>query len=359
MSDMQHLDEGQLHAYLDGQRQGLDQHLAECAACRARLEEERRVRDRARAILGATGPTRLAPPPFEAVVERAARRQVSRRRFSTVPLAWAASLALALTAGWYARGLLMRTGPAGEVGRVTASHDQDVRADAIQAAPPVTRQLAQGGPAREEVAQPSRAADAPAPAAPFAQPLAAPVAQDRPLANVAATEAKAERDTVLTAARPADLPAPSVAAPTQAMRARIEPRGAVAEPSDEAWVTVTPAEAERRLGGPLATIPGLPSLGTSVSGTGPSTVARTIQVLGPGLTIQLVQQRTATAAVERAARERAAAPAAMPQAGRAMAGGEEPGRSLTVQWGEGFSVTGRALVPADSLQKLLGRLRRP
>jgi len=43
----------------------------------------------------------------------------------------------------------------------------------------------------------------------------------------------------------------------------------------------------------------------------------------------------------------------MPQAGRAM--GDEPGQSLTVEW-EGFSVTGRALVPADSLRRLLQAL---
>jgi hypothetical protein len=46
----------------------------------------------------------------------------------------------------------------------------------------------------------------------------------------------------------------------------------------------------------------------------------------------------------------------MPQAGRALQ--EEPGQSLTVQW-EGFSVTGRALVPADSLRKLLQNLSAP
>jgi hypothetical protein len=98
----------------------------------------------------------------------------------------------------------------------------------------------------------------------------------------------------------------------------------------ESWITVPPSEAARRLGGPLATIPGLPSLGTAVSGTGASAMARTLQVLGPGLTVELVQSR------------------AEPAAG-------EPGQALTVQW-EGFSVTGHALVPRDSLRRLLQRL---
>ena len=74
-------------------------------------------------------------------------------------------------------------------------------------------------------------------------------------------------------------------------------------------------------------------------------------MLGPGLTIELVQERTAAPM-----RERAAVPAAAPQAGRALR--DEPGLSVTVAW-EGFSVTGRALVPADSLRKLLSRLSRP
>jgi hypothetical protein len=117
-------------------------------------------------------------------------------------------------------------------------------------------------------------------------------------------------------------------------------------------LSVSPVDAERRLGGPVAIIPGLLSLGTSVLGTGEGAVARTLQVLGPGLTIELVQQRARTAEGERAV----AARAAMPQAGRALA--SEPGQSLTVQW-QGFSVTGRALLPADSLRKLLQSLRAP
>src|SRR5439155_15691994 len=49
---MSHVDEGTLHAYLDGElpsseRVALEAHLAQCATCRAGLEEERALRARA------------------------------------------------------------------------------------------------------------------------------------------------------------------------------------------------------------------------------------------------------------------------------------------------------------------------
>ena len=361
MSDMQHLNEGQLHAYLDGgpqasstaERQVLERHLAECAECRARLEEERRVRDRARAILGAAGPVKLTAPPFEAVLERAARKRVSRSRIRpAVALAWAASLALALTVGWYARSLVLTEGGAGAVamtGEAAEATAEDVRATGIQAAPPAGRQLAQGAPARAETPREQAAQEPPAGAG-AAAVATVPAVEDRPVANLAAAEAKAERDTEPTLVRVAEAPAPS-AAPAPAMR-RLAQDAAAPALAEQAWLSVSPVDAERRLGGPVASIPGLPSLGTSVLGTGEGAVARTLQVLGPGLTIELVQQRARTAEGERAV----AARAAMPQAGRALA--SEPGQSLTVQW-QGFSVTGRALLPADSLRKLLQSLRAP
>ncbi|MBI3081343.1 MAG: zf-HC2 domain-containing protein, partial [Gemmatimonadetes bacterium] len=85
---MTHLDEGQLHAYLDGEgterdgwgRSEIETHLAECSACRARLEDQRRLRDRARAILGTAGPMAVSPPPFDAVLQRAARKRERKLR---------------------------------------------------------------------------------------------------------------------------------------------------------------------------------------------------------------------------------------------------------------------------------------
>ncbi|MBI4545385.1 MAG: zf-HC2 domain-containing protein [Gemmatimonadetes bacterium] len=115
---MWHVDDGQLHAYLDGELGSLGQdqagrferHLSECDECRARLEHARTVREGARTILQGSGPAQLAPPPFETLAARARRatprhRLISRLRPSSV--AWAASLILALGAGWMARQLVL------------------------------------------------------------------------------------------------------------------------------------------------------------------------------------------------------------------------------------------------------------
>jgi anti-sigma factor RsiW len=89
---MSHVDEGVLHAFLDGElpaaeRAELERHLADCAACQARLDEERALARRAGELLG------LAQPP--AVVRR--KRAWWRVR---TPVAWAASIILALALGY-------------------------------------------------------------------------------------------------------------------------------------------------------------------------------------------------------------------------------------------------------------------
>ena len=53
---MSHVDEGTLHAYLDGElppseRAGLEAHIAQCASCRTRLSDERALRERIVAAL--------------------------------------------------------------------------------------------------------------------------------------------------------------------------------------------------------------------------------------------------------------------------------------------------------------------
>src|SRR5512143_3029405 len=101
---MSHVDDGTLHAYLDGEstaveREHLEAHLAGCAACRARLEEERVLIERAGRLLGLAAPPQRAAPPFHAL--RRPRRAGGGYR---LPLAWAATIALAVGIGWYSRG---------------------------------------------------------------------------------------------------------------------------------------------------------------------------------------------------------------------------------------------------------------
>ena len=101
---MSHVDDGTLHAYLDGEstaveREHLEAHLAGCAACRARLEEERVLIERAGRLLGLAAPPEHAVPPFHEL-----RRPRHGGGGYRLPLAWAATLALAVGVGWYSRG---------------------------------------------------------------------------------------------------------------------------------------------------------------------------------------------------------------------------------------------------------------
>ena len=102
---MSHVDEGTLHAHLDGElsasdRAAVEAHLAQCGTCRAALAEQRALLERATALLGAARPTERPAPPLEQL-----RRESQRaRRLVRIPLAWAASILLALGVGYYMRG---------------------------------------------------------------------------------------------------------------------------------------------------------------------------------------------------------------------------------------------------------------
>lgn len=116
---MSHVDEGALHAYLDGaldeypaaEADRIRSHLDACAECAGRLEEERRVRGDAHAILALASPE-VEPPGFEelkAYVERTrpVRSPASARLWR---LGWAASVVLALGTGWLVRGQTAQRG---------------------------------------------------------------------------------------------------------------------------------------------------------------------------------------------------------------------------------------------------------
>jgi hypothetical protein len=108
---MSHVDDGALHAYLDGElspveRERLEAHLADCPACRARLDEERALVERASQLLGlALPPERAAPPP--PLHQLRQPRVLWRLR---MPLAWAASLVLAVGFGYYFAAATFRAG---------------------------------------------------------------------------------------------------------------------------------------------------------------------------------------------------------------------------------------------------------
>jgi anti-sigma factor RsiW len=100
---MSHVDDGTLHAYLDGElapaeAQGVDAHLAQCPACRGRVEEERALITRAGELLALAAPPDRELPPFRAGDVKPLKRLWWQVR---LPLAWAATVVLALGVGSY------------------------------------------------------------------------------------------------------------------------------------------------------------------------------------------------------------------------------------------------------------------
>lgn len=165
---MSHVDDGTLHAYVDGElsppeAQGVEAHLAQCAGCRTRLEEERVLITRAAELLARAAPPDRELPPFRSGDVKPPVRLWWQVR---LPLAWAATVALALGIGVY-------VGPT--VGR---GPEPAARADsgrAVQLMPqtaPVARELAEYAPraaARRTVRTPPAEQPPSAPAAATAQ----------------------------------------------------------------------------------------------------------------------------------------------------------------------------------------------
>jgi hypothetical protein len=100
---MSHVDDGTLHAYLDGEltpaeAQGVDAHVAQCPVCRNRLDEERALIARADELLGLAAPPERALPPFRPGDLQPPARLWWQVRF---PLAWAATVLVALGVGTF------------------------------------------------------------------------------------------------------------------------------------------------------------------------------------------------------------------------------------------------------------------
>lgn len=382
---MSHVDEGTLHAYLDGELEivqpgataALEAHVAACDECRARLEDERRIRDRAHAILGHAAPAALDVPPFDVVLRRArgdttdgGAAPTSRPRRPFIPLAWAASIALALGAGWWAREMALA--PEDAAFRVETM-DQEAATGTAPVPPPVAaapQALSAGSAATQADAstKPSDATQAGPAAAREAEPaLAAGRAEDVSIAPtalqrgaIAATHARQRADSAERARVSAFAPPPAadsggVAAepelPTLKVTTTVH-AAAVTAAEAVAWSAVDRSEAERRLGGKLLLAEGLEVASIEVADSAGLPLARSRQTIAPGVVLELLQrpaQRAVVAesAVEEAAAPRRLTPAAAPDASRA---------ELVLER-NGFLLTLRAGVSQDSLRALAARLR--
>src|SRR5690242_1242838 len=192
---MPHVDDGTLHAYLDGElsppeTQGVAQHLALCPGCRTRLEEERALIARATELLGRAAPPDRELRPFHPESVKPPVRLWWQVR---LPLAWAATIALALGIGVY-------VGPTFEQGRTpepVARTDSDRPMPVPTPAGAAKGQLARSAPSRARL--PAAAQPAPPVAVvdgaplPGAEAAAEPKAPPAPAPVAAHREIDAER----------------------------------------------------------------------------------------------------------------------------------------------------------------------
>lgn len=159
---MPHVDEGRLHAFLDGEVTGararrLEEHVRACERCEERLEEAARVRALAGDLVAASREAAATLPDWEELTARADRRDAPGPGASRAPsdtgidadggggrrpgrlrawgpaLAWAATLVLAFTLGWEASRLAPGPAPTRGPGIDRSEPLDDARIDSSPA----------------------------------------------------------------------------------------------------------------------------------------------------------------------------------------------------------------------------------
>jgi hypothetical protein len=321
---MSHVDEGALHAYLDGElssteRSTVDAHLAQCATCRATLAEERALLERASALLGSARPVERPAPPFEQI-RRSPKRSPWRLR---TPFAWAASIMVALGLGYYLRdlgnGASFRMAPPQPVGIAEdrlahVSDSAPVRQKSPTARRPESERIRRVEPRADGLARADVQARADSPAA-GPPPAAA--------AGEVALKSRLEPARALLRDSSVRLEAVVVSGVGSAARLR-EEAGRTAQ-----WQSISRGNARTLLG----TDPvGLPGLATRRIRRSPAPDATVVveQALDSATVIQIFQRPAETVGLDASARQqRERAPAAAP----------------------------REMAPADRLARFVGRLR--
>lgn len=388
---MRHMDEGRLQAWLDGPRGGLSEeeraqvaaHLETCAECAGLLEALRALDVEVEAALAGVAGDDEEIPDFGAVRARAGslvpgdRRNGdgaggSSSRGRRLAPAWAATILVALGAGWLWNEMT-RTGlqpglmrPGGEAVReAVEGADAPERADGVEIVPETGSALSPdiSIPPPPEV---SSSAEGVAERAGTEVVTNAPGARD----EIAAGERRAasapagvpERSEVAAGAVSDEAASANLArADTPVARARVE--------AGPEWRVVTAEEAEAFAGFRPRLVPGLPVDSVSVMGVEVTVaVVRVVQRLEGGGRLVLLQTLAEVAPdvlVRGATRARGfsadfgAEPGVEPETdetGAARGTPVEVSRTEVLLEGA-FRITALAAVPADSLQALVRRLR--
>ena len=298
---MSHVDDGTLHAYLDGElppveAERLAAHVAACERCRARVEEERALIERAAGILSRAVP---APPERPAPPLHTLRRSRSLWRIRT-PLTWAATVVLALGLGWLMGGRMSYRAPTNAV--------DAYRLDSAVASTPT--RSAPGAAASPPVSR--------------AVPPSSVSSERRQAAGAGALtnrNAREEADEGRVVAKAAEQGAP-VAAPAEARSVvgaiAVGLEAAGSRDRTTSWPVVEAQLARDLLGAPPVTIPGYPVRNLRRNPASPEIAVE--QSLPDGVVILLYESRVEAAdAISRRLRDdRAAAPAARLQQAPAM-----------------------------------------
>ena len=288
---MSHVDEGTLHAYLDGalppgERSQVDAHLAECPDCRERLAEARALIARADALLALALPAERSAPPL---YELRRRPMWWRVRW---PIAWAATVTLAVGLGWTLRGRENRA--------LVASAERDTL--------PQTLGLSRFSEESRQVAQeraPASRSETPRREVAVARSQAARVDSAAPAAGAAngvvpvLTPSIAASDRA-PALKPAT-PAPAVPTTVDGMivtgAAQVIERGRAAPIMSSTWPIIQHGSATRLLGAELVMIPGVPVKDIRMSPYADGVVL-VEQEIDSTLVIQLFQRRADAAAAD-------------------------------------------------------------
>lgn len=365
---MPHVDEGQLHAWLDGAYPAGDRelllirtHMQECADCRNLLEQERTIRERAGEILNFANPVADDPPSFEQLSTR--QRAVHPRRSRNggyARLAWAATVVLALGAGWLARGIM----PQPEVldsavmarESVPSAGNAGIAAEAAYSAAATEPPAAPQPSPAPQVASGGAGADATGSAAARSLP------NDRLLAEAAKPGEPVADQPAGFAARvsgSASAEAPPLSAERLADRPLVAVTGMTIErPAPTEWQPSTLAEARQRYGGVLH-VPDLPIENVAVARSGPSVLVRITQQLPDRTVLELLHTIPASEALGGNAALAAPAPAAkqaLASVSREPTSDAAGAWLLTIERGT-TTITARAPIRPDSLANLVRRLQ--
>jgi Putative zinc-finger len=339
---MRHIPEDELHAYLDqalsrSQCVEIESHLAACPSCRATRDGIAALRDRTTALLARLAPPRRVPMAFEALRSQGDHRASVRRRRIRIT-AWAASLVLAVAAGWLAAAL-SRHEPLRPVAQASVPAGRAVP-QAVAAGTPAPRAEP---PAARHTASP-RTASRPAPArSREAEP------RERMIGDTEAAE-PGNRNVADLQAKLAllDVTAPLALAP-------IEPSADHAAESGGMWRTMSWDGARNENGDELPHIEGLPVIRVQVQAgeAGKRPLMVVAQQLESGQVIETIEGPASDVSQFLSRRGGEGATALAPgEVGRPSAGDQ----SMAMQVGGDRMLAVTGALPPDSLRAMIRRI---